>query len=70
MGTPLEVKVKTGNRVRGRLLAMDSERFTIAVGGVKNKTMRVIRFREAESVKAQQPTHTPVVAWIAVGAFV
>lgn len=70
LGTPLEVKLKTGNRVRGRLVSVDSERFTIAVGRVKHKTERVIRLSEAESVKAQQPTHTPVVAWIAVGALV
>jgi hypothetical protein len=70
IGTQLEVKMKGGDRVRGQLLSVDPDSFAIAVGRVKTKTARVIRFGEAESVRAQPHTHTSVIAWVAAGALV
>jgi hypothetical protein len=70
IGTQLEVKMKGGDRVRGQLLSVDPDSFAIAVGRVKTKTARVIRFGEAESVRAQPHAHTSVIAWVAAGALV
>jgi hypothetical protein len=52
--------------IRGRLSSVDQNGFTILIGRAKT-TSRFISFRDAESVIADQRTHTPIAAWIAVG---
>jgi hypothetical protein len=68
IGTKLEVKLKSGERVRGRLSSVDPDHFTLAGGRGQSKTTRAIPFRETQSVKAQPRTSTSVVAWVAAGA--
>jgi hypothetical protein len=70
IGTPLEVKMKSGERVRGRLSSVDSDRFTLAVGRGPTPTTRVIPFREAQRIKAQPRTLTSVFAWVVGGALI
>ena len=68
VGTKLNVKMKGGDKIRGRLLSVDQNGFTISTGRAKRNASRVINFRDAESVVPEQRSHTPVVAWIAAGA--
>jgi hypothetical protein len=68
IGTPLEVKMKSGERVRGRLSSVDSDRFTLAVGRGPTPPTRVIPWAQAQSVKTRPRTATSVVAWVAAGA--
>jgi hypothetical protein len=70
IGTKLEVKLMSGERVRGRLSSVDSDRFTLTVGRGQTQTARVIPFGEAQRVKAQPRTSTSVVAWVAAGAII
>src|SRR3954451_21750175 len=70
IGTRLEVKMRSGERVRGRLSSVDPDRFILAVGRGSAPTTRVIPFGEAQSVKAQPRTATTVVAWVAAGAII
>jgi hypothetical protein len=70
IGTQLEVKMKSGERVRGRLSSVDSDHFTLAVGRKQTSTPRVIPLAEAQRVKVPPRTSTSVVAWVAAGAIV
>jgi hypothetical protein len=70
IGTQLEVKMKSGERVRGRLSSVDSDRFTLSVGRKQTPTTRVIPLAEAQRVKTQPRTVTAVVAWVAAGAII
>lgn len=68
VGAKLKVKMKDGDKIRGRLLSVDQSGFTISTGRAKKNASRMINFRDTESVVAEQRTHTPLVAWIAAGA--
>jgi hypothetical protein len=66
----LDVHLKGGEKVRGRLVSVGQNGFTLAVGRAKSPTPRAIGFTEIDKIVAHKPTHTPVAAWIATGAIV
>lgn len=68
VGTKLKVKMKDGDKIRGRLLSVDQDGFTISAGRAKRNVPRMINFRDTESVVTEQRSHTPLLAWIAAGA--
>jgi len=70
IGTKVDVRLKGGERVSGRLVSHDQNGFTIEMGDGKAKTSRVISFTDANKITAHEKTDTPIVAWIAAGAIV
>jgi hypothetical protein len=70
VGTKVDVRLKGGERVSGRLVSHDESGFTIEMGDGKAKTSRVISFTDVDKITAHPKTHTPIVAWIAAGAIV
>jgi hypothetical protein len=70
IGTKVDVRLKGGERVSGRLQARDQSGFTVEVGTGKAKTSRVVNFTDADKITAHPPTHTLTVAWIVTVAIV
>jgi small nuclear ribonucleoprotein (snRNP)-like protein len=69
-GTKIDVRMKSGKSLSGRLVSTDQNGFTVAVGQAKTNDQRAISFDETDKVVAHKRTHTPVIAWIAAGAVV
>lgn len=67
-GAKVQVKLKTGQTIRGRLVSVSTDSFILAVSGRGTQTNQTIPFSDASNISAQRRTHTPVVAWIAAGA--
>ena len=68
MGTKLEVRLKGGEKVKGRLASFDQKTFSIDVGKATGVPPRSISFDNVEKFTAHPPTHTPVAAWVVTGA--
>ena len=67
IGTKLTVKTQSGEVIRGKLLSAERETFTLQVGRRK-ATVRTVASRDVATIAADRPSHTPVAAWVAVGA--
>ena len=67
VGTKLEVRLKGGEKVKGRLASFDQRAFTLTMRNA-TRSSRSISFDNVEKFTAHPPTHTPVAAWVVTGA--
>ncbi len=68
MGAFIEIRFTDKTKVRGYLSAVEADGFSFKVGSPTNTTVRQAAFTDVKSLKEIHKTHTPVGAWIAVGA--
>ena len=68
IGTKVDITLAGGLSIRGRVAAVDSESVTLDVGRAATNRTRRIPFRDIVGLKVHSATHTPVLAWVAVGA--
>jgi hypothetical protein len=67
VGTKLDVRLKGGERVKGRLVSVDEMAFTLTLGKSAGSS-RKIGFDDVDRFTAHPPTHTPIAAWVVTGA--
>jgi hypothetical protein len=68
IGTKVDVTVLGGSHIRGRISFIDPDVMTVDVGRPSASTRRTIPFKNVVSLKGRPASHTPIAAWIAVGA--
>src|SRR5271157_4816302 len=69
-GTFIEVRFTNKTKVRGYLSSVEADGFSFKEGSPARPTARQAAFSAVKSVKVITKTHTPVAAWIAVGALI
>jgi hypothetical protein len=67
-GSEIDTKLKDGRALRGRLVSLNPDGFTLAVSQRGTETNRTIKFSEVESVQPRK--HASTIAWIAAGAII
>ena len=68
IGAYVEVRFTNKTKVRGYLSAVQADGFSLKEGSPATPTVRQAAFSDVKSLKVITKTHTPVGAWIAVGA--
>jgi hypothetical protein len=68
IGTKVEVQLVGGSHIRGRIAAVQPDALSVYVGRPNARKVRTIPFTNIVTLKRQPATHTPVWAWVAVGA--
>lgn len=66
----IEIRFTNKTKVRGYLSTVEADGFSFKEGSPATPTVRQAAFSDVKSVKVITKTHTPVGAWIAVGAIV
>jgi hypothetical protein len=68
VGAFVEVRFMDKTKLRGYLAAVEADGFSFKTGDAATGTLRQAAFGDVTSVKVVKRTHTPVGAWIAMGA--
>lgn len=68
--TRLDLKLVSGQKVTGNLVSTDENGFILTTGSKSAPTQRTVAYSDVSKVTAHRPTHTPLAAWIGVGAIV
>ena len=70
IGTKVEVQLVGGSHIRGRISVVQPDALRVTVGRPHAEKVRTIAFTDMVTLKRQQATHTPILAWAVAGAVV
>jgi hypothetical protein len=68
VGAHVEIRFTDKTKSRGYLSTVEADGFSFKEGSPTSSAMRQVAFNDVKSVKVITKTHTPVAAWIALGA--
>lgn len=69
-GTPVEVRLTSKEKLRGRMQAITSDSFEVQMANGSQLTTRTVAFTEVQSIKAKERVSTTTRVFKGIGIFV